>query len=173
MKNEPYKMFGTKLKQIRTEAKESLADVSGAVEADVTTLKQVEAGLAQPSEDLVLLLISHFALQEDDALKLWELAGYDQERTGSSSFGTDEEGVIQKTFVTSGDVRILYTDMVHVKANKHGVVINFLQSLGNDDHTMAVSRVGMSHEHAKSMLEVLTQALQKTNQIKNPPKADS
>lgn len=162
MKDAPFKSFGTKLKQIRTHAKESLLDVSGAVEADISLLQAVEAGTSQPSEDLVLLLISHFALKEDDALKLWELAGYDQDRTGTSSMATDEEGSVHKAYVTAGDVRILYTDMVHVKSNRHGVVINFLQSLGSDDNTMAVSRVGMSHAHAESLLQVLKETLEAT-----------
>ena len=167
MKDAPFKSFGTKLKQIRTKAKETLIDVSGAVEADPTFLEEVEAGKAQPTEDLVLLLISHFALKEDDALRLWELAGYNQEKTGISSMGIDEDGNVQKGFVTAGDVRILYTDMVHVKSNRHGVVINFLQSLGADDHTMAVSRVGMSHAHAESLLDVLKQTLEATKKQQN------
>ena len=177
MKDAPFKSFGIKFKQIRTKAKESLIDISGAVETDVAVLEQVEAGITQPSEDLVLLLISHFALKEDDALKLWELAGYNQEKTGTASIGTDQDGNVQKAFVTAGDVRILYTDMVHVKSNRHGVVINFLQSLGVDDHTMAVSRIGMSHEHAKSLLEVLQQTLDATKSqqklLDSQPEANS
>ena len=164
MKDAPFKSFGIKLKQIRSHAKETLVDVSGAVETDVTLLEKLEAGTHQPSEDLVLLLISHFALKEDEALRLWELAGYSLEKTGTSSINTDDsEQSAQKAYVTAGDVRILYTDMVHVKSNRHGVVINFLQSLGSDDHTMAVARVGMSHAHAQSLLEVLQQTLNATN----------
>jgi len=49
--------------------------------------------------------------------------------------------------------------MVHVNANKYGVVINFLQGLGANNQPMAVSRIGMSHEHAQSLLEVLQQTL--------------
>ncbi|HPR10102.1 MAG TPA: hypothetical protein PLJ04_00830, partial [Candidatus Saccharibacteria bacterium] len=71
MKDAPFKSFGIKLKQIRSHAKETLVDVSGAVETDVTLLEKLEAGTHQPSEDLVLLLISHFALKEDEALRLW------------------------------------------------------------------------------------------------------
>lgn len=162
MKDAPFKMFGSKLRQIRTKAKESIVDVSGAVETDVALLEAVEAGTSQPSEDLVLLLISHFALKEDDALRLWELAGYSQDKTGIASVSADADGTVQKAYVTAGDVRILYTDMVHVKSNRHGVVINFLQSLGSDDHTIAVSRIGMSHAHAESLLEVLKQTLDET-----------
>lgn len=162
MKNAPYKTFGSKLKEIRTKAQETLIDVSGAVETDISMLRAIEAGTAQPSEDLVLLLISHFSLKDDDALKLWELAGYTQDSPSSTNANANEPNVSYKAFVTAGDVRILYTDMVHVKSNKHGVVINFLQSLGSDDNSLAVSRVGMSHEHAQSLLQVLQDTINAT-----------
>ncbi|MCU0667280.1 MAG: DUF3467 domain-containing protein [Patescibacteria group bacterium] len=159
MKKQPYQNFGKKFKEIRIKAKESLFDVSGAVEADPLLLESIESGLQQPSEDLVLLLISHFALKDDEALNLWELAGYKQDKTGTGSIYADESGVVQKAFVTAGDARVLYTDMVHIKSNRYGVVINFLQSLGAEDHTVAVSRIGMSLTHAESLLEVLTQTI--------------
>lgn len=154
-----YYRFGTQLKKIRENAKESVLDVCGAVETEPTVIKQLESGVRQPTEDIVLLLISHFALKEDDALNLWKLAGYDQDRTGMSSLDSDDQPKATKAYITAGDVRILYTDMVHVKSNKHGLVINFLQSLGADDHNMAVARVGMSHVHAESLLEVLQQTI--------------
>lgn len=34
--------------------------------------------------------------------------------------------------------------------------------MGADDHTMAVARVGMSHTHAESLLEVLKQTINTT-----------
>lgn len=154
-----YKSFGTRLKTIRESAKESIADLSGAVEVDTSVLSNIENGKQQPSEDLVLLIISHFALKEDEALKLWELAGYEQEKTGLASIGNEDGPVSQSAFVTADDARIIYTDMVHVSANKYGVIINFLQGLGAQNQPMAVSRVGMSHEHAKSMLEVLEETI--------------
>ncbi len=159
MSNNPYLDFGSHLKGIREKAKESVAEVSGAVEADITVLTEIESGKQQPSEDLVLLLISHFALPDDEALKMWELAGYEQEKTGITSVISDENGPTQTAYISLGDARILYTDMVHVNANKYGVVINFLQSLGANDQPMAVSRIGMSHEHAVSLLEVLQKTL--------------
>jgi DNA-binding XRE family transcriptional regulator len=171
MNETPFKSFGSKLKQLRMNAKETVVDVSGAVEADEKLIKEIEAGVMQPSEELVLLLISHFALKEEDALQLWDLAGFGQEKTGISNMSADQQGNIQKAYVTAGDVRIIYTDMVHIKANNHGVVINFLQNLGADDHTMAVSRVGMSHEHAKTLLKVLKQTLKATDPQKTSAKS--
>lgn len=159
MSNNPYKPFGTKLKTIREKAKESLADLSGAVEVDTSVLSNIEDGQAQPTEDLVLLIISHFALKEDEALKMWELAGYAQEKTGMASVTNEAGDLAQSAFISPGDARVIYTDMVHVSANKYGVVINFLQGLGNSNQPMAVSRIGMSHEHAKSMLDVLEETI--------------
>lgn len=172
MSNNPYLEFGTLLKNIRLKAKESVAEVCGAVEADASTLKDLEAGKKQPDEDLVLLLISHFALKDEEALKMWELAGYEQDKTGLTSIVLDTKGnVSQKAYVASGDARILYTDMVHVSANKFGLVVNFLQGLGLNDQPIAVSRIGMSHEHAKSLLEVLKKTIDiynKQNLLDNP-----
>lgn len=159
MRSNQYKSFGTRLKTMREIAKESIADLSGAVEVDTTVLSNIENGAEQPSEDLVLLIISHFALKEDEALKLWELAGYEQEKTGLASMGNEDGETTQSAFITADDARIIYTDMVHVSANKYGVIINFLQGLGAQNQPMAVSRIGMSHEHAKSMLDVLQETI--------------
>ncbi len=177
MNNTPFKSFGVQLKRLRIKAKESITEISGAVETDENLIKEIEAGKSQPSEELVLLLISHFALKEEDALNLWELAGYSQDKSGNSSIVGDINSNTQKAYITAGDVRILYTDMVHVKANNHGVVINFLQSLGPDNSSMAVSRIGMSHEHAKSLLKVLNDTInasnnKKTAKNKKPPKKE-
>ena len=159
MEKTPFSDFGKQLKAMRQKAKETIADVSGAVEVDTSELVAIEAGKNQPSEDIVLLLISHFALKEDEALKMWELAGFDQERTGVSSLVSDENGIQQTAYISQNDARILYSDMIHINANKYGVVINFLQGLGSNNQPMAVSRIGMSREHAESLLEVLKKTL--------------
>jgi len=159
MDKAPFSDFGKQLKNMRQKAKETIADVSGAVEVDTSELVAIEAGKNQPSEDIVLLLISHFALKEDEALKMWELAGFDQEKTGVSSLISDENGIQQTAYISQNDARILYSDMIHINANKYGVVINFLQGLGSNNQPMAVSRIGMSREHAESLLDVLKKTL--------------
>ena len=169
MDNTPFSDFGKQLKEMRQKAKESIADVSGAVEVDTKVIAEIEAGKNQPSEDIVLLLISHFALKEDEALKMWELAGFDQDRTGVSSIVSDESGIQQTAYISQNDARILYSDMIHVNANQFGVVINFLQGLGAKNQPMAVSRIGMSREHAQSLLDVLQKTMEKS---KTKPKSD-
>ena len=53
--------------------------------------------------------------------------------------------------------------MIHINANKYGVVINFLQGLGSNNQPMAVSRIGMSREHAESLMEVLKKTLKRSS----------
>lgn len=157
----PFKMLGGQLRTIREKRRESLAEVSGAVEIDPETLSVYESGIERPAEDILLLLISHFAAKEDIAAKLWELAGYDQDElplqnaVNSTGAGHIQNGVV----VLPADARIVYTDMVHVMVNNYGVIMNFMQSAGPNSQPLAVSRVGMSREHAQSVLEVLQKTL--------------
>src|ERR1700744_589990 len=75
----PYETLGSQLRNLRERNRESVAEVSGAVEIDETELSKIEAGAERPSEDILLLLISHFAVEDDKAAELWQLAGYDHQ----------------------------------------------------------------------------------------------
>lgn len=145
--NQPYKLLGWHLKLAREQLSESVAEVSGAVEIDVDSLEQFENGKVRPSEDILLLLISHLGLHDAEANSLWELAGYAPESKPDES---------SKNF----DLRIIYTDMVHVVINDVGVVMNFMQASGLGNQPLAVSRVGMSKDQAKHMLKLLQQSLE-------------
>jgi transcriptional regulator with XRE-family HTH domain len=156
----PYKILGARLRGMRESLRESLAEVAGSVEIEIDVLSLIEQGSSRPSEDILLLLISHFAAKEDEATKLWELAGYDQSDTGVINLATDPAGSIKNSvMVMPIDARIMYTDMAHVMINNHGVVMNFMQSAGPNNQPLVVSRLGMSREHAESMLELLKQTL--------------
>jgi transcriptional regulator with XRE-family HTH domain len=155
MSDMPFRAFGEHLKDIRKKAKESIAELSNAVEVDTLDLKKIEAGKTQPTEDVLILLISHFSLKDEDAIKMWELAGYGQ----NISMNTEEKKSSQIAYISQEDAKIIYTDIVHVNANRYGVVINFLQGLGVNNQPVAVSRIGMSHEHARSLIEVLQKTM--------------
>lgn len=155
----PYKSLGGKLRGMREKGRESLAEVSGAVEIDVEALSAIERGTERPTEDILLLLISHFAIREDEATTLWELAGYESQDNGSG-LTVDEIGALKNAvMVMPVDTRISYTDMAHVMVNDHGVVLNFLQTSGPNNQPLVVSRLGMSREHAESVLELLQKTL--------------
>ena len=167
---QPYKTLGAHLRDMREHLRESLAEVSGAVEIEIDALSGFEQGTDRPSEDILLLLISHFAIKEDEATKLWELAGYDQAETGMINIANDPHGNIKNSVVVMpADARIAYTDMAHIMVNDHGVVMNFMQTGGPNNQPLVISRLGMSREHAESILELLQKTL--VHQEIEPPKA--
>lgn len=180
----PYSKFGDKLRSLREQANESPAEVAGAVEVDTKLINDIEAGFKQPSEDILLLLISHFGVKDRDASNMWKMAGYDQDLTGHSTESNQGFELEMQSVNSLSENPIVYTDIVQVNANRYGLIINFMQSLPGAPSPMAVSRVGMSHEHAMSMLEVLkstieavekgTEKLTEVNTTKvNSPKKDS
>jgi transcriptional regulator with XRE-family HTH domain len=158
---QPYRSFGEVLKKLRSKAAKTSAEVSGAVEIDETRLKSYESGEQRPTEDILLLLIQHFALKEDQADELWKLAGYSGQPDEEKYFINDEQGNPQHMTVgvTAHDARIVYTDMIQVMVNNFGVIVNFMQGAGPSNQPLAVSRVGMSKEHARSVIEVLQKTL--------------
>jgi hypothetical protein len=51
---------------------------------------------------------------------------------------------------------------VHVSVNNFGLVINFMQATGLNNQPVMVSRLGMSREHALSVVAVITEAVKKS-----------
>src|SRR3954470_1937002 len=121
--SDSYKPLGKHLKELRTRANESLAEASGAVEIDVRELAGFELGKHRPTEDVLLLLISHFGAKDDEAVRLWEMAGYAMERIPVSHGMSSEPGA-----QNGSDNRVLFTDVVDIIVNNYGVIMNFMQS---------------------------------------------
>lgn len=168
--SKPFKSFGEVLKKLRSQASKTPAEVSGAVEIDESRLKAFESGEQRPTEDILMLLIQHFQLKDDQADELWKLAGYNGDPQSEQFFMNDEQGNPQQMTVgvTPHDARIVYTDMIQVMVNNYGVIINFLQGAGPSNQPLAVSRVGMSKEHARSVLEVLQKTLDQSDNPQQP-----
>ena len=156
----PYKTLGRHLRKMREGLKESLAEVAGSVEIDVELLSKIEHGASRPAEDILLLLISHFAIKEDEATKLWSLAGYSPvDSSDDVSFNERDFFSKPAVVVLPIDSRVIYTDMSHVMVNNSGVVINFMQANGPNNQPLIASRLGMSKQHAQNLLEILQEAL--------------
>jgi len=147
----PFAALGRKLKLLRNNVGESLAEVAGAVEIETHELASFELGAKRPSEEVLLLLISHFEATEEQALKLWEAAGYDLTDVPETPAAKD-----------SHPEKVLFTDVVDIVVNNYGVVMNFGQSAGAGKSAHQVARVGMSREHAKSVLKILQVTLAQT-----------
>jgi transcriptional regulator with XRE-family HTH domain len=162
-KSSPFKPLGRKLKALRDRSGETLAEASGAVEVDVRQLASYELGHSRPTEEVLLLLVSHFGVHEDEAVSLWELAGYGMERIPSKQMSSAQRDDEQTA--GNADDRILFTDIVDVVVNSHGVVMNFMQGAGPGAKPASVARVGMSREHAKSILHILQVTLAQTERV--------
>lgn len=144
----PYQRLGQRLSEIRKKLQETLPEVSGAVELESDIIAAYERGEARPSEDVLELLIAHFEISNEEADELWDLAGY------GSGQAPDQAAQLPTMVMVPFDNRIIYTDTANVTVNNYGVVMSFMQT-GPGNQPVAVSRVGMSMEHAKSILQVL------------------
>ncbi len=157
--NIPFLPLGNHLKYVREQSKESLAEVSGAVEIDQQHLERIEAGLERPAEDILLLLINHFGVQDGEAVQLWELAEYDsdipEEIRSSEISGHSGKPTVM---LLAMDVRTLYSDGLDVAVNQAGVTMHFTQAV-SPTQMAPVARIGMSREQAELVIRTLQQAL--------------
>lgn len=163
----PFGQLGSTLKAIRERRKETVADVSGAVEIDENTLQRIEQGNERPSEDILMLLISHFGMPEDEAAGLWQLAGYDRHEANADS-GPQTSNTKTMVMIMAVDPRIIYSDGVQVLASNSGVIMNFAQGTGTPQ-SIITARVGMSREQAFRVLKALQVALSPAEPKQLPP----
>jgi transcriptional regulator with XRE-family HTH domain len=156
---QPFSPLGNHLKYVREQSKQTLAEVSGAVEIDEQHLQRIEAGLERPAEDILLLLISHFGVQDREAVQLWELADYDSDMPDEIKHGDQPQlGAKPTVMLLAMDMRTIYSDGLEVTVNPAGVTLNFSQAIAPSQHA-PVGRIGMSHHQAKEVIRAIEQAL--------------
>jgi DNA-binding XRE family transcriptional regulator len=157
----PYVKFGKVLHTLRRTYHVSKKEFCGALEINEEYLQKLEEGVVKPSEELIEQMISHFALDDNLAENLWKLAGFTNDKL--------EDMLSQTAMLPLSELKVSYTDMVHVSVNNFGVVINFMQNVGPQNQPVVVSRLGMSKEHAQSVVDVMTRTLKASSeqQIKN------
>ena len=148
----PYQKFGQAITNLRRKFHVTKRDFCGALEINEDYLMKLETGEERPSEELVEQVISHFSLDGKIADNLWLLAGY-------PPLDKLDDAMAQVAFLPLSEAKISYTDMVHVTVNNYGVVLNFMQHGGPQNQPVVVSRLGMSKEHAHSVIEVLARTL--------------
>ena len=175
--NAPFTTLGRHLKYVREQLQQSVAEVSGAVEIDEQTLQNIEAGAERPAEDILLLLISHYGLQDQQAVQLWELADYEAETPEQIKPNTDPTNGKAVVMLLALDTRTMYSDGLDVAVNKSGVTLAFTQATGKSQ-TTPVARVGMSLEQAAEVARTLQLALLRAKysqgaKLLPPPKADN
>lgn len=158
--NTPYITLGSHLKYVREQSRQSLMEVSGAVEIEEERLRRIEAGIERPAEDILLLLISHFGVADREAVQLWELANYDGDMPDQLKPETADNQLSSKNVVmlVGFDTRTIYSDGLDVLWNDAGLTLSFTQAT-NPSQRAPVARVGMSYEQAERVLDTLQRAL--------------
>lgn len=171
----PFLPLGNHLKYVREQSRESVAEVSGAVEIDEQHLERIEAGLERPAEDILLLLINHFQVQDREAVQLWELAEYDSDIPDEIK-SSDTSGLNGKPMIMllAMDVRTMYSDGLDVMVNPAGVTLHFTQAV-SATQLAPVAKIGMSHHQAEQVMRTIEQALLHAkyigpNRLLPPPK---
>ena len=165
--NAPFITLGRHLKYVREQLQQSVAEVSGAVEIDEQVLESIEAGEDRPAEDILLLLISYYGLQDQQAVQLWELADYDADVPDQIKPDIDLPNGKNVVMLLAIDARTMYSDGVDITINNAGVTMNFTQASGKGQ-SMPVGRIGMSLGQAEEVAKTLQLALLKAKQVKNP-----
>src|ERR1700743_2958753 len=113
----PFITLGRHLKYVREQLQQSIAEVSGAVEIDELTLQNIEAGEEKPAEDILLLLISYYGLQDQQAVQLWELADYDADAPDQIRPDIDLANTKGVVMLLAVDTRTMYSDGVDIAVN--------------------------------------------------------
>lgn len=167
--NKPFVALGRHLKYVREQARQSLSEVSGAVEIDEQSLMRIEAGEERPAEDILLLLISHFGVADQEAVQLWELADYgsdlpEQIRLDGSLQSSGKPVVM----LLALDMRTLYSDGIDIQSGTAGLTLSFTQISGRQATPTPVAKVGMSYEQAEHVLQELQKALLKVQYLRAP-----
>ncbi|HVV25708.1 MAG TPA: helix-turn-helix transcriptional regulator [Candidatus Saccharimonadales bacterium] len=165
--NAPFITLGRHLKYVREQLQQSVAEVSGAVEIDERVLERIEAGEQRPAEDILLLLISYYGLQDQQAVQLWELADYDADLPDQIKPDIDLGNGKAMVMLLAVDTRTMYSDGADIAINNAGVTMNFTQASGKGQ-TMSVGRIGMSLEQAERVAKTLQLAILKAKQAKTP-----
>jgi DNA-binding XRE family transcriptional regulator len=160
--------LGRHLKYMREQLQQSVEEVSGAVEIDERTLQNIEAGEERPAEDILLLLISYYGLQDQQAVQLWELAEYDA-ADAPDQIKPDADFINGKNVVMllAMDTRTLYSDGVDIAISPAGLTLNFTQASGKSQ-SMPIGRIGVSLEQAEEVAKTLQLAILKAKQAKAP-----
>lgn len=164
--NAPFITLGRHLKYVREQLQQSLEEVAGAVEIDEHTLQHIEAGQEKPAEEILLLLISYYGLQDQQAVQLWQLADYSAEAPEQIKQDIDPMQGKAVVMLLAVDTRTMYSDGVDININPAGLTLSFTQATGKGQ-AAPIARVGMSLEQAIEVNRTLQIALIKA-QLNGP-----
>ena len=166
--NPPYKNLGLRLQRIRNRYNRSITEVCGAVEIDEKHLARIEAGEEKPQEELLEQLINHYQIEDQDAINLWTLAGYDV----NDLLIEDNDPMVSQMatniiMLLALDTRTHYTDALDIHYDERGLIMDFKQSAGQKQ-PLSVAKLGMSYAQAQKVYETLQSVLLRAKYLSGP-----
>lgn len=162
-----YAPLGEKLKKYRQDLGLTAKDIAHVTNTSRSYITRLENGYEKPQFSILSILISHYSLSGREASELLTLAGYPTggvivPQEGREVFKIDKSKNPNEIQVNlPNDLKALYSDSMFVHLSPFGLVLDFAQTVGptNQQQTV-VSRIGMSKEHAKAMVEVIQRKLE-------------
>lgn len=162
--------IGMSLRKLRKQRKESLEQTAKAVGVERSYLNKVELDKIHPSVKLLDKLIGHFSVEGNNATDLRQRAGHIPFPIISGQSGKEGNYMADQSIVApsaSAQVNVnplatpvLFTDSTFVSSSNYGLVLDIAQTVGGQQHNV-VARVGMSFDHAKKLIEIIQDHLEK------------
>ena len=76
-----------------------------------------------------------------------------------------EQKRVEISLVIPDNISALYSDLVVITSNEFGFILDFAQSIGNQNQKKVVARIGMSKDHAIALLNALNERLKNALKI--------
>lgn len=167
------KKLGYKVRELRGLNKLSQVKLAEMVKVDITLISKIENGHIQPTQDQLQAVIEALRLDGKDALDLWNLSGRasgpifrEQNKFENKDIIMSQEKNVTKqpepqlnVSVNPTATQILYSDAVGVSTSEFGMVFDFAQRVSSTNNANIVARVGVSHEHARKIMEAIANEL--------------
>lgn len=165
----PYRKLGNQIKKSRITSKLDLSEVSAAIEIDEKTLRKIEIGALRPDEDILELLISYLNIEDKEADKLWDLAGYDESQDSDNSNDELSSKAVIMLLSPLNENKTSYSDFLDVHYDKNGMVLNFKQISGQQK-PVDVARIGISYTQAQEIIRTIQRVLYNKQILKDNKK---
>ncbi len=166
---QPTISIGKALRTLRKSHGESLASLSSAIEVDRAYLNKIELDKITPSPKLLNKILVHYLVEGNDALRFKQLAGHIpylvdvNEGRKEDAYMPEGNQMVQNApqiSINPMQTPVLFTDSTFVSSSDYGLILDIAQTVGGQQHNI-VSRIGMSFDHAKKLVEVIQDHIEK------------
>ncbi|HVT01479.1 MAG TPA: DUF3467 domain-containing protein [Patescibacteria group bacterium] len=162
--------LGKKIRELRMNNNLTMEQLATRAKIHPTLLSKIENGSRKPSITVIRALSSELNLNETDINYLLSLISAStpfEQKLNNNSEGEEvkksmDEFANKKNPIevkVPDNLPVLYSDVAMVTSSPYGIVFDFAQNVGPTTTRNVVSRVGISVEHAKALLQVLSKKI--------------